>query len=134
MGLLLSIYMICWGIVVLSIGFANNWAQLMALRALQGLFECTISPGFILIIGTWYKTREHVSRSLVFQSANAGMEVISKLVMYGIGVSLQDQPGKQAWRYISYVRISQGRIRSGREAGYAASHELRPILRSFLGA
>lgn len=31
----------------------------MVLRALQGLFECTISPSYLLIIGTWYKTSEH---------------------------------------------------------------------------
>lgn len=91
MGRTLSIYMICWGVVVLCIGFgesllklrlicfllltshlAQNFTQLVALRALQGFFECCISPGFILVVGSWYKTREHASRALVFQSANAG--------------------------------------------------------------
>lgn len=28
----------------------------MALRALQGFFECNISPGFLLITGAWYRT------------------------------------------------------------------------------
>ena len=39
MGRTLSSYMICWGIVVLSIGFAQNFTQLVTLRALQGVFE-----------------------------------------------------------------------------------------------
>jgi ACS family allantoate permease-like MFS transporter len=104
MGRMLSCYMICWGIIVLGIGFAQNFTQLITLRALQGLFECCISPGFILIIGSWYKTREHASRALIFQSANAGFGIIASLIMYGLGVVAQ-RKGKEetAWRSISYV-------------------------------
>ncbi|KAI1404273.1 MFS general substrate transporter [Hypoxylon fuscum] len=103
MGRTLSCYMLCWGIVVLCIGFAHNFTQLVALRALQGMFECCISPGFILVVGSWYKTREHASRSLVFQSANAGFGIISNLVLYGIGsVQYRRGPEFQAWRYMSY--------------------------------
>ncbi|KAI8623157.1 MFS general substrate transporter [Xylariaceae sp. FL1651] len=103
MGRTLSCYMISWGIVVLSVGFAQNFTHLATLRALQGLFECCISPGFILIIGSWYTTREHASRSLVFQSANAGFGIISNLILYGIGSSQSlHGPGFQPWRYMSY--------------------------------
>ncbi|KAK2033158.1 major facilitator superfamily transporter [Colletotrichum zoysiae] len=102
MGRTLSVYMICWGIIVLSIGFSKNFTHLIVLRALQGAFECCISPGFILLVGTWYKTREHASRALVFQSANAGFGVIAHLIMYGIGASTQHKEGAQPWRYISY--------------------------------
>lgn len=103
MGRTLSVYMICWGIIVLSTGFAKNFTHLIVLRGLQGAFECCISPGFILLVGTWYKTREHASRSLVFQSANAGFGVVAKLIMFGIGSATQNDPTKQPWRYISYV-------------------------------
>lgn len=102
MGRTLSIYMICWGIVVLCIGFAKNFTQLVTLRALQGVFECCISPGFILVVGSWYTTREHASRALVFQSANAGFGVISSLVLYGIGTVGYSNPELQSWRYMSY--------------------------------
>ncbi|KAI0880641.1 MFS general substrate transporter [Annulohypoxylon maeteangense] len=103
MGRTLSCYMLCWGVVVLCVGFAQNFTQLVTLRALQGFFECCISPGFILVVGSWYTTREHASRSLVFQSANAGFGVIANLILYGIG-SVQYKRGSefQAWRYMSY--------------------------------
>jgi ACS family allantoate permease-like MFS transporter len=107
MGRMLSCYMICWGIVVLCIGFAQNFTQLITLRALQGVFECCISPGFILVIGSWYTTREHTSRSLVFQSANAGFGVLASLIMYGLGVAAQRNKNDEAWRYISYVSLFQ---------------------------
>lgn len=73
----------------------------MVLRALQGLFECTISPGFVLVIGSWYKTDEHSSRSLFFQSANAGFGIIGNLSMYGIGQHAKEHGGLAPWRSIS---------------------------------
>jgi MFS family permease len=74
----------------------------MILRGLQGFFECTISPGFILIIGSWYKTEGHSSRSLFFQSANAGFGIIGNLSMYGIGAHAKKHGGLAAWRVISF--------------------------------
>ncbi|KAI0018646.1 MFS general substrate transporter [Xylariomycetidae sp. FL0641] len=102
MGRTLACYMIAWGFVVLSIGFAQNFRHLIALRALQGVFECCISPGFVLVIGSWYTTREHASRSLVFQSANAGFGVIASLILYGIGTVSYSREGFESWRYMSY--------------------------------
>ncbi|KAK0504523.1 MFS general substrate transporter [Armillaria luteobubalina] len=102
MGTTLSIFMICWGVIVLCIGFAKNWAHLMTLRAFQGMFECCISPGFVLIVGSWYTRQEHASRALVFQSANAGFAIIADLILYGIGTLEYSRPNVEAWRYMSY--------------------------------
>ncbi|OTA81164.1 hypothetical protein M434DRAFT_17467 [Hypoxylon sp. CO27-5] len=102
MGRILSLYIILWGFVVLCIGFAQNFVQLVTLRALQGALECSISPGFLLVVGTWYTTREHPSRALVFQSAFAGMTIITDGAMYGIGTVTNRNHGFQAWRYMSF--------------------------------
>ncbi|WWC72941.1 uncharacterized protein I206_106905 [Kwoniella pini CBS 10737] len=102
MGKTLTIYMFFWGIIVLCQAFLNSWAPFMVLRFLQGAFECTISPGFNLIIASWYTTREHNARSLVFQSANAGWGIVVDLTMYGIGRAAQKNPGGfEAWRGIA---------------------------------
>nr|XP_031861390.1 uncharacterized protein CI109_002994 [Kwoniella shandongensis]KAA5528462.1 hypothetical protein CI109_002994 [Kwoniella shandongensis] len=102
MGKSLTIYMFCWGVVVLCQGFLKSWAPFMVLRFLQGAFECTISPGFNLIIANWYTTREHNARSLVFQSANAGWGIVVDLVMYGIAKKAKANPGGfEAWRGIA---------------------------------
>ncbi|KAF4310160.1 putative major facilitator superfamily transporter protein [Botryosphaeria dothidea] len=101
LGRSLSIYMLCWGICVISIAAAKNWSQLMAIRALQGFFECTISPGFVLVVGSWYRREEHSSRALFWQSANAGFGIISSLVMYGIGSHAEKYGGLAPWRCIS---------------------------------
>ncbi|OTB08317.1 hypothetical protein M426DRAFT_263587 [Hypoxylon sp. CI-4A] len=102
MGRVLSFYIISWGFVVLGLGFAKNFAHLMVLRALQGVFECAVSPGFLLVVGTWYTTREHPSRALVFQCGFAGVATVTDLINYGIGTVSYSHPGFQAWRYMSF--------------------------------
>jgi ACS family allantoate permease-like MFS transporter len=42
----LSAYMLCWGCMVIAVGLAKNYTQLVTFRSLQGVFESTISPGF----------------------------------------------------------------------------------------
>ena len=89
------------GVCVFCVGAAQNWSHLMAIRGLQGFFECTISPGFVLVVGSWYRTDEHSSRSLFWQSANAGFGIIASLVMYGIGSHAEKHGGLAPWRSIS---------------------------------
>ncbi|KAL1589884.1 hypothetical protein WHR41_01274 [Cladosporium halotolerans] len=101
LGKSLSIYMLLWGVCVFCVGAAQNWSHLMAIRGLQGFFECTISPGFVLVVGSWYRTDEHSSRSLFWQSANAGFGIIASLVMYGIGSHAEKHGGLAPWRSIS---------------------------------
>lgn len=103
MGKLMSLYIVCWGLVVLCIGFAQNAVHLITLRALQGMFECTISPGLLLIVGSWYTTREHPSRALVFQSGYVGVGLLTDGIVYAIGTISYRVPGFQAWRYMSFV-------------------------------
>ncbi|ORY30170.1 major facilitator superfamily domain-containing protein [Naematelia encephala] len=116
MGKVLAIFMFCWGVIVLCQAFLNDWSQFMALRFLQGMFECAISPGFTLLIANWYTTREHASRSLVFQSANAGWGVVVNLTMYGIASKAKEDPvgfvGSAPWRGIALFLGAQTLVAS----------------------
>ncbi|KAH0428202.1 hypothetical protein CcaCcLH18_09216 [Colletotrichum camelliae] len=73
----LFICMFVWGVTVLCIGFIQNFTQLVALRALQGLSECTISPAFLIITASFYTKREHTMRSIIWGSSNSGMDIIT---------------------------------------------------------
>jgi ACS family allantoate permease-like MFS transporter len=95
-GRFLGIVIVCWGIVVLCIAFAQNWAGLMVLRTLQGGLECTISPTFMLITGAFYTSKEHTLRALIWGTSNAGMNIITGLCMYGIGSHAKQVPGSMA--------------------------------------
>jgi MFS transporter, ACS family, allantoate permease len=91
-GRFLGTVMVLWGVVVLCVAFAQNWAHLMVLRTFQGALECTISPTFMLITGAWYKSREHTFRSTIWGTSNAGMNIITGLIMYAIGGHAQAHP------------------------------------------
>ncbi|KAF2163746.1 hypothetical protein M409DRAFT_37199 [Zasmidium cellare ATCC 36951] len=102
-GRFLGVCTIIWGIIVLCIGFAHNFAGLMVLRSLQGVFECTISPTFLLITGSFYTTKEHTLRAIIWGTANAGMNVVTGLINYAIGDAANDNPsGLRAWRGIAF--------------------------------
>ncbi|KAL4911474.1 hypothetical protein BDW74DRAFT_164934 [Aspergillus multicolor] len=102
-GKFLSVVIVTWGVIVLCVAFAKNWAHLMVLRTLQGALECTISPTFMLLTGSWYTSQEHTLRSLIWGTSNAGMNIIAGLSMYGIGLRAQKNPdGLAAWKGISF--------------------------------
>lgn len=102
-GRFLGVCIAVWGVIVLCIGFTDNFAELMVLRSLQGAFECTISPTFLLITGSFYTTREHTLRAIIWGTANAGMNVITGLVNYAIGDAANSHPaGLNAWRAIAF--------------------------------
>lgn len=99
----LATVMFLWGIIVICIAFAKNFTHLMILRFLQGALECTISPTFMLLTGSWYTSQEHTLRSLIWGTSNAGMNIISGLINYGIGYHAQRHPGGLApWKGISF--------------------------------
>ncbi|KAF4496250.1 major facilitator superfamily transporter [Fusarium agapanthi] len=103
-GKFLSIVMVLWGVIVLCIAFAKNFAHAMALRAIQGALECTISPTFMFITGAFYTSQEHTLQSLIWDTSNAGMNITAGLSMYGIGLHAEKHPGGlAAWKGISFL-------------------------------
>ncbi|ORY23677.1 major facilitator superfamily domain-containing protein [Naematelia encephala] len=91
-GRALGCFMFAWGIIVLCVAFAKNFADLMVLRALQGAAECTISPGLLIITGSWYTKREHP----------VSFGAIAALINYGVGTHAKNHPGGlAAWKGIS---------------------------------
>lgn len=91
-GKFLATVMVLWGVIVLCVAFAKNFAHLMVLRTIQGALECTISPTFMLMTGAWYTSQEHTLRSLIWGTSNAGMNIIAGLSMYGIGLHAEKNP------------------------------------------
>lgn len=74
----------------------------MVLRFLQGLAESTTYPALLIMTAAWYTTREHAMRLVVWGTANAGMDVLTSLINYGIGRRAEAQPGGLApWKGIS---------------------------------
>lgn len=87
---------------MLCLAFAKNFTDLMIIRTLQGFAECTTYPALLIMTASWYTTREHAMRLVIWGTANAGMDVLTSLINYGIGMrAVQDRTGLAPWKGIS---------------------------------
>ncbi|KAH6991399.1 major facilitator superfamily domain-containing protein [Ilyonectria sp. MPI-CAGE-AT-0026] len=83
LGKTMSISIILWAIVLACHGATNNFIGLCIVRVLLGIFESTISPGFSLITGLWYKPSEHAARHGVWFLGNSVGAFCGALISFG---------------------------------------------------
>ncbi|KAJ2973197.1 hypothetical protein NQ176_g6746 [Zarea fungicola] len=101
-GPTVAVCMFIWGILVFCVAAAKNFTDLMIIRFLQGAAECTTYPALVYITSTFYTTSEHAHRSLIWSTANAGMDLLTSLINYGIGTHAKQHPtGLAPWKGIS---------------------------------
>ncbi|KAF5972235.1 allantoate ureidosuccinate permease [Fusarium bulbicola] len=79
----LAVSILLWAVVLGCHAAGENFAALCSLRVLLGAFEATISPGFTLITGLWYKPSEHARRHSLWFVGNAVGSLIGSLIAYG---------------------------------------------------
>ncbi|KAL7411516.1 CNF01220-like protein [Mrakia frigida] len=101
LGKTLSICVTLWGMMVMLLAACKNWAGLMVVRALLGVFEATVTPGFILIVASWYKTDEMTTRSLGYYAMNTTFAAIFGLIIYGLADYTQDHGSIAGWKAIN---------------------------------
>ncbi|WVQ82812.1 hypothetical protein IAT38_004944 [Cryptococcus sp. DSM 104549] len=101
LGRALGCSVIVWGIVVICLGLCNNYLQLSMLRVLLGWFECAVTPGFLLIVSSWYKRSESTFRSSLFFAMNAFLGGVFNIIIYAIAKKSQEN-GVAGWRVIQY--------------------------------
>ncbi|KAH7156030.1 major facilitator superfamily domain-containing protein [Dactylonectria macrodidyma] len=98
LGKTMSISIILWAIVLACHGATNNFVGLCIVRVLLGVFESTISPGFSLITGLWYKPSEHAARHGVWFLGNSVGGFCGALIAYGC--SFITSGPLEAWRWL----------------------------------
>ncbi|KAF2102537.1 MFS general substrate transporter [Rhizodiscina lignyota] len=80
----LGIMVICWGICVTMNSVCKNYASVVALRVLLGIFESASAPSLILLTGMWYKRSEQPGRLGVWYQGTSIAPAIASLVAYGL--------------------------------------------------
>ncbi|KAJ7890778.1 major facilitator superfamily domain-containing protein [Mycena leptocephala] len=101
LGRFLSLTCIAWGALVMCLGACKNFTQLAVVRFLLGAFESAITPGFLMMIASWYKRSEMTSRSLWWMAMNTVFSSFFGLVIYALAKHAQDSGGLAAWRIIN---------------------------------
>ena len=63
--------MVIWGGILTWMGFVKSYGELLAARAMLGVFEAGLFPGVNYYLSCWYKRNEFGLRAAIFFSAAA---------------------------------------------------------------
>ncbi|CAH0051507.1 unnamed protein product [Clonostachys solani] len=85
-----------FGAFCVSIGGAQNFATVTALRFFLGAAEAGVFPGMVYYLSFWYKAEERAFRIAVFLSSAT---LAGACIAYGVGY-MNRAGGLQAWRWL----------------------------------
>lgn len=88
-----------FSIVMITMGTVKNFSQLMATRALLGMFEASLFPGVSYFLSMYYKRSELLLRQSIFFSAASMAGAFSGLLAAGIS-KMDGVGGYEGWRWI----------------------------------
>lgn len=91
--------MVLWSIVMTLMGTVQNYHQLLATRALLGIFEAALFPGISYILSMYYKKNEVLVREAIFFSAASMAGAFSGLLAAAIS-QMDGVGGYEGWRWI----------------------------------
>ncbi|KAK9379068.1 major facilitator superfamily domain-containing protein [Kockiozyma suomiensis] len=80
----LAVNVFLWGVVIAMTCFGHNFASLVALRVLLGLFEAVSQPTFLLLSSMWYKREEQATIVACWYGMNGIQGLCGGLIAYGI--------------------------------------------------
>ncbi|CAG8980630.1 hypothetical protein HYALB_00012817 [Hymenoscyphus albidus] len=105
----LGINIIIWAAILMLTATASSFASLATLRFLLGIFESTISPGFVILTSTWYTRQEQASRSSLWISFMGLFGTIGGILTFGIGhINHSLSPWKLIYLILGAVTILWG--------------------------
>ncbi|CVL11142.1 related to DAL5-Allantoate and ureidosuccinate permease [Fusarium proliferatum] len=105
---LLASSILIWAVVLGCHGASENFTALCSLRVLLGAFEATISPGFTLITGLWYKPSEHAARHSLWFLGNSVGSLLGSLIAYGCTFITGGPLAPWRWLFIVLGIITAG--------------------------
>ncbi|KAH8812914.1 retrograde regulation protein 2 [Xylogone sp. PMI_703] len=151
----------CWGVLTIGFSGVHNYATVLVLRLLIGVFEAGFFPGIVYLITIWYRYNERSLRiALVIAFCNlagafggaiafgigkvngsAGLEgfrwlfiiegIITVVTVIPIFIILPDYPSRAKWLSESEKRFAIDRLKE-RGGGYHTEHASREeILATF---
>lgn len=92
---------VVWAVCLACHAATTNWTGLMVVRFFLGAAEASISPGFGLITGMFYKRSEQPFRSGIWFAGNSVAVMVGSLLGYAIA-HIQDSLGPWRWLFIIF--------------------------------
>ncbi|KAI5984053.1 MFS general substrate transporter [Pisolithus albus] len=96
-----NVALFTWGILMLSMGFAKSFGQLVAIRFLLGVAEAGFFPGVVFLLTMWYPRYKLMYRIALFTGAAGAAGAFSGLFAYGI--SFINTGHLEGWSWIFII-------------------------------
>lgn len=97
----LPIIVVLWGLVMTFTGLVKNFAGLLSMRLILGLFEAGLFPGITYYLTNLYPRKEIQTRIAIFFSAATIAGAFGGLLAYGL--SFVEVNGYDRWPWIFFV-------------------------------
>ncbi|KAE9984708.1 hypothetical protein EG327_004919 [Venturia inaequalis] len=95
----LSINIMLWGSVLALHAACKNFASLVAVRTLLGIFEAVCQPAFLILSSMWYKRDEQAQIVTYWYMMNGGQQIVGGLLAYCFSLIPKGGPIK-SWQAI----------------------------------
>lgn len=95
----LGILVTSWGVIMTLHGVVNNFAGLLVVRLILGVFEAGFYPGAVYLCTFWYMPRQLATRIAYFYCTSALSGAFSGLLAAGIA-KMDGVGGYEGWRWI----------------------------------
>ncbi|KAL1960550.1 hypothetical protein VTO42DRAFT_7129 [Malbranchea cinnamomea] len=92
----------CWGVVMIGMGFANKWTDILAMRVLLGIFEAGFYPGCVFLLSCWYMRFEVQKRFSAFYLMALLSSGFSSILAYGL-MQMKGLADLNGWRWIFII-------------------------------
>ena len=96
-----GIMILIWSVLLCCHVAAKNYAGMLALRFLLGMFEASISPAIMNIVSMFYTRSEQPIRMCVFLAFNGVATMVGALLGYGLGHA--HSPHIKTWQLIFLI-------------------------------
>lgn len=97
----LGICIFFWGTTLTLHAAAFNYAGLVTCRLFLGIFEAALTPGFILLTGRFYKSKEQIARTSIWFSMNGWAQILGGGISYGVLV--QKATSLKVWQELYII-------------------------------
>lgn len=102
----LSFSIVAWGIVLACTAACTNFAGLVAVRTLLGLFESACQPAFVLLSSIWYRREEQTSRVTYWYMMNGFQQIVGGLLAYCFSLITTGPLKSWQWIFLVYGVVS----------------------------
>lgn len=90
---------ISWGVVMVGMGFVNDWRLIVVCRMLIGILEAGFLPCCMFLLSTWYQRFEIQQRMSWWYLINLCVSAFGNILAWAI-VKLEGAHGIEGWRWI----------------------------------